>query len=301
MARASTLHYITVEANGLSFNVATSGEGERLALCLHGFPESSYAFRHQLPLFAKLGYRAWAPDMRGYGKSSRPSGVDAYRMDHLEADVAGLIDASGAKRVTLVGHDWGGMVAWAFASHAARRLERLIIMNAAHPACFLRALRSPRQLLRCWYILAFQIPWLPEKLLGAFGAAAVGRAIAHSAVDRSRFPKEVLQVYQRNALEPQALTAMLNYYRAIPRTLREPSQRGHSVIETPALMLWGERDAALGKELTRETDRYVRDLTLRYLPDVSHWIQQEAPETVNRMIAAWLSDRPVPQATDSAS
>lgn len=295
MARASTLQHITVEANGLSFNVATAGEGERLALCLHGFPESSYAFRHQLPLFAKLGYRAWAPDMRGYGKTSRPSGIDAYRMDQLEADVAGLIDASGSKHVTLVGHDWGGMVAWSFASHAARRLERLIILNAAHPACFRRALRAPRQLLRSWYILFFQIPWLPERLLGAFGAEAVGRMIARSAVDRSRFPKEVLQVYQQNALEHEALTAMLNYYRAIPRNLREPSQRGYPIIQTPTLMLWGERDAALGKELTIETERYVRDLTLRYLPDVSHWIQQEAPDTVNRMIAAWLSDRPVPQ------
>jgi pimeloyl-ACP methyl ester carboxylesterase len=296
MSREGALEYTTVKANGLSFNVATAGEGERLALCLHGFPESSYAYRHQLPLMAKLGYRAWAPDLRGYGKSSRPSGIDAYSMDKLEADVAGLIDASGAKHVTLIGHDWGGAIAWSFASHAVRPLERLVIMNCAHPMCMRQGLRTPKQLLRSWYMFAFQIPWLPEKILGAFGAEGVRRLVRATAVDRKRFPEEVLRVYQRNALEHEALTAMLNYYRAIPRSARDPRQRDLPVIETPTLLIWGECDAALRKELTFGTDRYVRDLTLRYLPGVSHWVQQEAPETVNQMLSAWLKNKPVPQA-----
>jgi pimeloyl-ACP methyl ester carboxylesterase len=288
---SSTIRYETISANGLSFNVATAGSGDRLALCLHGFPESSYSFRHQMPLFERLGYRVWAPDLRGYGKTSRPLGVAEYAIERLEADVAGLIDRAGAREVVLVGHDWGGGIAWSFAAQALRRIDRLIVMNCPHPQCFEKGILRPRQLLRSWYMFFFQLPAIPEMYLGARHAERVGRAFRGMAIDKSKFPDDVLAVYRDLASEPGALTAMVNYYRAMFRGFSRLRARGFKEIRVPTLLIWGERDAALGKELTYDTGRYVTDLTIRYVPNVSHWVQQEAPEAVNLLIEEWLGAR----------
>jgi epoxide hydrolase 4 len=163
-----------------------------------------------------------------------------------------------------------------------------------------RVIRMPRQLLRSWYVLFLQLPKLPELLLGARHARAVGDAFRNMAIDKRRFPDEVVQVYRDNAAAPGALTAMINYYRALVRGGGADRQRtlGYPMIDTPTLMIWGENDTALCKETTYGTDAHVRDLTLRYLPNVSHWVQQEAPEVVNAMLAAWLTDKPIPEASD---
>ena len=283
-----------VAANGLSFEVHTAGDphSDRLALLLHGFPEHAFSWRHQLPLLAKLGYRAWAPNQRGYGKSSRPKGVRSYRIDELVADVAGLIDASGKPRVTLVGHDWGGLVAWEFALRRVRPLERLAILNVPHPVRFREELASNRaQRRRSLYAAFFQLPWLPEWLFRRKGAAAIAGAFRSMAIDKSRFPDEVLAVFQQNALQPGALTAMLNWYRANGRhfgALGGPAPAASPIIDAPTLLIWGEEDTALGKETTLGTERFVSDLTVRYLPGVSHWVQQEAPEAVNEILESWL-------------
>ena len=300
MSDAPAIAHEFVQANGLRFHVATCGAGERLALCLHGFPESWYSWRYQLPLLAQLGYRAWAPDLRGYGQTDRPPRREDYAIERLLDDVAALIDASGARSTLLVAHDWGALIAWYFAMRQRRPLERLVIMNVPHPAVMERVIRTPRQLLRSWYVLFFQLPGLPELLMGARHARAIGDAFRNMAVDKRRFPDEVLQVYRDNAAAPGALTAMVNYYRALVRGGGAERQRrlGYPIIDVPTLMIWGESDAALGKETTYGTDAYVRDLTLRYLPNVSHWVQQEAPEVVNAMLAAWLTGQPVPEAGD---
>ncbi|HEX3396826.1 MAG TPA: alpha/beta hydrolase [Steroidobacteraceae bacterium] len=290
------IRHQTIRANGLDFHIATAGSGERLALCLHGFPESSFSWRHQMPLLAQLGYRVWAPDLRGYGASSRPKGVKAYALENLEEDVASLIEASGAKDVLLVGHDWGAVIAWHYAMFGRLPISKLIIMNVPHPALMEKGLRTRRQLAKSWYIFFFQLPWIPEWGLARNGYEAIGRVFRDMAVDKARFPDEVLRVYRDAAGAPGALTAMLNYYRALIRGLRRTRRRGIVRIDTPTLMIWGEVDAALGKELTYGTEQHVSDLTLRYLPDVSHWVQQEAPETVNAMIEAWLLGDPVPYA-----
>jgi epoxide hydrolase 4 len=295
------VRYERIRANGLDFNVATAGSGERLALCLHGFPESSFSWRHQLPLFARLGYRAWAPDLRGYGKSSRPAGVKAYALPHLEEDVAALIEASGAKDVVLVGHDWGALIAWNYAMFGRLPISRLIIMNVPHPKIAEKGLFTARQLAKSWYVFFFQLPRIPEWALARNGHEAIGRVFRDMAVDKTRFPDEVLRHYRETAAEPGALTAMLNYYRALIRGRGENRRRGAPRIAVPTLMIWGEVDTALGKELTFGTDKYVNDLTLRYLPNVSHWVQQEAPETVNAMIEAWLLGRSVPFAPGDAT
>ena len=287
---------IRVQANGLEFEVLEEGEGDRLALFLHGFPEHAFSWRHQMPLFARLGYRAWAPNLRGYGNSSRPPRVSDYRMDALLADVAGLIDASGAKEVTLVAHDWGGAIAWMFAIRRIRPLARFIVMNLPHPALFAKGLRTWAQLKKSWYVFFFQLPDLPERVFGARGAKAIGDAFYNMAIDKSRFPEDVLKVYRDNAMQPGALTAMINYYRAALRGGGVPEMReGWPRVEVPTLMVWGEDDIALGKELTYGTEDYVSDLTIRYVPRCSHWVQQEQPEIVNALVEAWLKGEPVPE------
>lgn len=280
-----------VEANGQRFELAECGSGDRLALCLHGFPELNFSWRHQMPLLAARGWRVWAPNLRGYGASSKPDGVDSYRIDRLLEDVAALIDLSGAREVMLVAHDWGAIIAWMFAIRQVRPLERLVIMNVPHPKCAEREIRHWHQLRRSWYIFFFQIPGLPERLLAANGAEAVKKAFLSSAANKERFPADVLQLYADAALRPGALTAMLNYYRAL---LRSPDMRdvGDGMVHVPTLMIWGEEDVALHIRCTDGTDQWVPALELHRLPGISHWVQQDAPEQVNDILADWL-DRPV--------
>jgi pimeloyl-ACP methyl ester carboxylesterase len=279
-----------VAANGLDFEVLTAGVGDRLALCLHGFPEHALSWRSQIPVLVELGYRVWAPNQRGYGKTSRPRDVEAYAIERLMDDVAALIDVSKARSVTLIGHDWGAAVAWFFALRRIRPLERLVIMNVPHPAVFTKALRhSRRQRLRSWYMGFFQLPVVPEWLLGLDGARAIERAFTASACEPERFTPEVLAVYREQARVPGALTAMLNWYRAAARGgMVRQVKLGFPPIEVPTLMLWGEEDVALGKETTYGTHRYVTDLRLHYLPGASHWVQQDAPERVNEELIRFL-------------
>ena len=272
----------------LAFAIDEAGDGPDIALCLHGFPENRYSWRHQLPFLAGLGWHAVAPDLRGYGGTTRPTGREAYRMPHLVSDVAAIYDALGARRRLLVAHDWGALIAWQFAIEQTRSLDGLIIMNVPHPAVFRRVLRrSPRQVARSWYVFFFQLPVLPELMLGAAGARAVGRAFSEMAVDKAAFPADVLAHYRTAASQPGALTAMINYYRANLRSLA--SRTVTPMVRTPTLMVWGEEDSALGLELTDGYGPYVADLTLRRLPGVSHWVQQEAPERVNAAMGAWLA------------
>jgi len=284
-----------IEAGDLRFEVLTCGDpsSERLALLLHGFPEHAYSWRYQMPMLAKLGYRVWAPNQRGYGNTTRPKRRADYHLDFLLADVAALIDKSGAKSVTLIGHDWGGIVSWFFALRKVGPLERHIVMNLPHPTRFMQALKQKAQRRRSLYALIFQIPWLPELLLRRNEAKAIGDAFYQMAVDKSRFPDEVLEVYRSAAREPGALTAMLNWYRA--NAFQGTFKEKFEVLETPTLMVWGKVDSALGVEMTDATDELVRDFTLRLLPDVSHWVQQEAPEIVNEIVEAWLTGQTVPE------
>jgi pimeloyl-ACP methyl ester carboxylesterase len=278
-----------IQANGFDFAVDEAGEGDRLALCLHGFPESRFSWRYQLPLLAQMGYRAWAPDLRGYGETEpKPREMASYRIEKLMEDVAALIDASGARDLTLIGHDWGAALAWTFAANQVRPLTRLVIMNVPHPAVFAEHIRrSPRQMLRSWYMAFFQIPGLPERAMTANGARAIRRAFLDMAVDKSNFTGDVLDRYAADARRPGAMTGMINWYRAAaqyPGKLAGPWPR----IEMSTLVIWGEADAALGVELLDGTEAHVRDLTVRRLPKVSHWVQQEAPEKVNAILMAWL-------------
>lgn len=276
-----------VIANGLGFEVAEAGEGDHLALLLHGFPELHYSWRHQIPVLAEMGYRVWAPNLRGYGATDRPRGVSAYRLRTLVEDVAALIDACGAKQVTLIAHDWGAIIAWHFAILKLRPLERLVILNVPHPKCAEREIRKWRQLRKSWYIFFFQLPWLPERFLGRSKAAAIKRVFWDSAVNKDLFDGRTLEPYRRAAARPGALTAMLNYYRAL---LRRPDIRdaGEGRVEVPSLMLWGEQDIAIDIHTLDGTADYVADLTVKRFPQASHWVQQDVPDEINAALAGWL-------------
>jgi len=283
---------LQVEANGLRFHVLEAGAGDRLALCLHGFPELAFSWRNQIPVLADLGWRVWAPDLRGYGGTTRPAGRESYAIERLMDDVAGLIDAAAPRETLLIAHDWGGVIAWLFAMRRVRPLSRLVVMNLPHPACYEHALRrGGRQWLRSWYVLVFQLPWLPEAVLGARGAEGVGRAFLNMAVHKENFPDEVLEVYRRAAREPRALTAMVNYYRAAfsGGGARRQRSLGYPKIDVPTLIVWGEQDTALGVETLDGTSEYVSNLTVRRLPNASHWVQQDAPEEVNALLKEWLA------------
>ncbi len=288
-----------VSANGFDFRVHEEGSGDRLALCLHGFPELGYSWRHQLPLLADHGYRAWAPDLRGYGATRpRPRRRRDYRTELLLDDVAALIDAAAPRETVLIGHDWGAALAWYIAMHRIRPLDRLVIMNVPHPVPFQRELRTLSQLRKSWYFLFFQLPWLPERAIGRNDAEAIVGIFRDSAVHADRFGDDVVDRYRRAAAEPGALRAMINWYRGAVFSARRLRGMGYPMIETPTLMVWGEQDVALGTATTYGTGDSVTDLTLRYLPNASHWVQQDQPDVVNSMLEAFLRGEQVPEAGD---
>jgi epoxide hydrolase 4 len=288
---------IRIPANGINFEVATMGSGDRLALCLHGFPEHAYSWRYQMPLLAKLGYRVWAPNLRGYGATDSPREVSAYKTRTLVEDVATLIKAANPRETVVLAHDWGAALAWILAMEQPRLIDRLVVLNLPHPACFVRELRRPTQLAKSWYMLFFQLPWLPEFLLGRRQGRVTSELIRKTSHNPARFPDADLEIYRDNAARPGGLTAMINWYRALLRGggLQRFFGRTFPIIHVPTLFLWGDADAALSLRTTRGTENYVSNLTFRVLPGVSHWIQQEAPEAVNEMIEAWLTGKRVPE------
>jgi pimeloyl-ACP methyl ester carboxylesterase len=269
---------VIVEANGLAFHVQEAGSGDRLALCLHGFPETSHSWRHQLPVLADLGYRAWAPDLRGYGATRPlPASTDEMAVERHLDDVDALLDAAGAETATIVGHDWGAIISWLYAMRRPERVDRLVIMNVPHPAAFERNARAnPRQWLRSWYALFFQLPWLPERALTARRAEAVARAF------EGVLPEDDVEVYRRAMLQPGAVKAAVDIYRAFLRGggLARQRRLGWPTITCPTLVIWGVRDVALGEELLDGTERWVADLRVEKV-EATHWVQQDAPDVVN--------------------
>jgi pimeloyl-ACP methyl ester carboxylesterase len=289
-----------IRANGLDFTVDEAGSGDSVALLLHGFPESRLSWRAQLPVLADLGWRAVAPDLRGYGGTSRPAERAAYVIDHLVEDAGALFDALHARRRLLIAHDWGGIIAWVFAIERNRPLDGLVVMNAPHPAVYLRHVRrSPGQWLRSWYVLFFQLPWLPEAMLTADRARAVGQSFRQTARNPESFTDDVVDHYRENAAAPGAMTAMINYYRANVDQLGRWAAGRAPRIETPTLLVWGEDDPFLSLGLSQGYGPYVADLTLVRLDGVSHWVQQEAADRVNAVVAAWMAQQSLAGAAEA--
>ncbi len=273
-----------ITTNGVRLHYVTQGEGD-LMLFLHGFPEFWYSWRHQIPEFAQ-SHKVVALDLRGYNDSDKPADPKAYGMSSLIADVEGVIRGLGYDRCTLVGHDWGGAIAWSFAYAHPELCDRLIVMNLPHPAKFAAGLMTPQQLFKSWYIFFFQLPVLPELLLQANDYGLIAEAFRGMAIDKTAFSPADLEAYKDAAAKRGALTAMVNYYR---NALQFGGDRHWGVLRVPTLLIWGEQDTALGIELTYGTEEYVEDLTIRYIPNCSHWVQQEQPKLVNQYMREFLA------------
>jgi pimeloyl-ACP methyl ester carboxylesterase len=294
VVNGARLHYVEASAQDVlapSQAAATAKEmdtNSRLScLLLHGFPEFWYSWRHQIPALAAAGFRAIAPDLRGYNESDKPAGVGNYRLGLLVADVAGLIEQLAGGRAVVVGHDWGGAIAWELAMRRPERVERLVILNAPHPAALQRELRGVGQLLRSWYMLFFQLPLLPEWLLTAGNCVLLERMLRWQPVWAGAFSPEDIRLYKQALSRPGALTAALNYYRAIPRYRGEMKQPTVP-IAAPVLLIWGMRDPYLGAALTRGLRPWVPNLRVERLLNASHWVQNDAPERVNRLLLEFL-------------
>jgi epoxide hydrolase 4 len=275
--------YLSV--NDVTLHYVTQGEGE-LMLMLHGFPEFWYSWRHQIAEFSH-DHKAVALDLRGYNESDKPKAQDAYRLSVLLEDIKGVIKGLGYERCVLVGHDWGGAIAWTFAYAYPQLVKRLIVLNLPHPAKFSEGLRTLPQLSKSWYILLFQVPVFPEWLLSQNDYRLLIGILTQTAVNPDAFPPEAIEAYRTAAAKPGAVTAMLNYYRNLWGS--NFLQESWDVLYVPTLMIWGENDVALGKELTLGTQDYVKDLEIRYISNCGHWVQQEQPQLVNQYIREWLS------------
>jgi len=275
-------NYITT--NGVKLHYVTQGTGP-LMLMLHGFPEFWYSWRHQIPEFAQ-DFQVVALDLRGYNDSEKPTEPSAYVMDEFVKDIEGVIQGLGHEKCVLVGHDWGGAIAWFFAYAHPEMIEKLIILTLPHPAKFSQGLLTPQQLLRSFYIFLFQLPAIPEFLLQSFDYQTIIRTLQGTAVNKNAFTSSDLEAYKKSAAKPGALTAMLNYYRH--NLFQFLPNKNWGILSVPTLMIWGENDTALGKELTYGTDAYVSDLQIQYIPNCGHWVQQEQPELVNQYIRNFL-------------
>lgn len=275
-----------INTNGVKLHYVTQGKG-RLMLFLHGFPEFWYSWRHQIPEFAQH-FQVVAVDLRGYNDSDKPKDKSAYVMAEFIQDVEGVIKGLGHDSCILVGHDWGGAIAWNFAYAHPEMVDRLIVLNLPHPAKFAQGLSTPQQLLRSWYIFLFQLPWLPEFILKFDDYQAIAKTISGTAVNQLAFTPDDLETYRQASAKSGALTAMLNYYRNVFSSFL--FQKNWDILQVPTLMIWGENDTALGKELTYNTATYVKNLEIKYIPGCGHWVQQEQPQLVNQYIREYLSN-----------
>jgi len=276
--------------NGVRLHYVETSASPELptVLLLHGFPDFWYGWRRQIPALHEAGFRVVAPDLRGYNLSSKPRSVFAYSLDRLSGDVVALIRHLAIERAHIVGHDWGGVIAWWMAQHHAPFVDRLAILTAPHPATYLRELRTFDQMRRSWYALFFQLPWLPEQLIRANDYAPLRAVWRFDPIKRGAWSRQDLQLSIEAMSQPGALTAALHYYRALLRSPRQMS-RGRQKIQHPTLILWGERDRYLNPRLLDNLEDWVPNLQIERFPEASHWLQHDAARAVNSHLIEFFS------------
>jgi pimeloyl-ACP methyl ester carboxylesterase len=280
-----------IRTGELTLSVARAGEGSPVIL-LHGFPENWTSWKRQLEPLVDAGFSVMAPDLRGYNGSDKPRGRRAYHLRHLVNDVAALVRASGQPHAHIVGHDWGGIIAWVFAGLHPELTGKLVVLNAPHLDIYLRKVRRPPQMLRSWYVLLFQLPWLPEWLLSRSDYRAVRDMFSYLPARKGAFSKSQIDAYVEALSKQGALNAALNYYRALFRA--DALALGRAVrIEAETLVIWGERDPALGLELLEGLQRVAPRSCVYRIPDAGHWVQNEASDEVNRALLDFLRSRAV--------
>ncbi len=263
-----------------------AGDGP-LVVLLHGFPEFWYGWRLQIQPLAAAGFRVVVPDTRGYNLSSRPEDVEAYDIDKLSADIQGLIHERGAQSALLVGHDWGGSIAWATAMNHPEVVDRLAILNAAHPRKLSQGLHHPGQLRRSWYFFFFDLPDLPETVV----RADHWHFFRHFLRDASpAYTQPEIDRYVEAWAQPGAATGMINYYRSSVRQNQKKAEAALRPISAPTLVIWGERDRYLTPELAEPDHDDVPNLDrVERLPDASHWVHHDAAERVTHLLTDFFA------------
>jgi pimeloyl-ACP methyl ester carboxylesterase len=272
--------------NGVRLHYVEAGTGP-LVVLLHGFPEFWWSWRSQIPALVEAGYRVIAPDQRGYAASEKPVGWRNYRIELLAADVAALIREAGEERAFVVGHDWGAAVAWMVATLHPEVVERLAILNVPHPDTMQRTLmRNPKQLLHSWYMFFFQLPWLPERLLGWGGRDALARTYGDAR--EGAFTDADLDRYVEALHGPEGFRGPINWYRAALRTPIGRARRLYRPIPAEVLVIWGEQDRFLTASMAQPSPELVPHVRVERLPDASHWVQHDEPERVNALLTGFF-------------
>lgn len=274
--------------NDIELHVVTAGdEDDPLVVLLHGFPEFWYSWHRHVDSLVEAGYRVLVPDQRGYNHSEKPDGIRPYRLPELSRDIVELVDTEGRDSAHLVGHDWGATVAWDVALRHPDTVDRLGILNVPHPSAFYRTILSnPRQLLRSWYILFFQLPRIPEW----FGTRRDYGAWVSALRDQSKpgtFTEEDFSRYRVAWSRKGVCNAMLNWYRAMVRHAEDPPRER---VTSPTMVIWGEEDHALVPELAPKSVEYCEDGRLERFPNATHWVHHEYPDRVTDLLLDHLGE-----------
>jgi len=281
------LEHLTFDLGGVRIHAVAAGPQDGpLVVLLHGYPEFWYGWRAQIPALASAGFRVVVPDQRGYNQSSKPEDWQAYRLPNLVGDVLGIANRLQREKFMLAGHDWGGMVAWACAMEHQDRIGRLAILNAPHPSVFGKYARThPAQLLRSWYVIFMQLPFLPEYLFSA-GDFRVMTGVLARMSRPGTFSEADFEAYRDAWRKPGAPKAMINWYRAL---LRSPPLTGNPMIEIPVRILWGARDTALSADLAPLSLGFCKDSELTMFPEATHWLQHEEPSAISSALIGFFS------------
>jgi pimeloyl-ACP methyl ester carboxylesterase len=284
------LEHSMIQTNGIRLHVVQAGPTSGIpVVLLHGFPEFWYGWRKQIPALVEAGCRVIVPDQRGYNLSDKPKGIKSYDVSILAEDIVGLIDALEYEKVNLVGHDWGGIVSWALAHKYPERVQRLGIMNVPHPAVLKKFLsRDLEQLRRSWYAFFFQLPWIPEAGMRYDNWRSAEKVLRSSGNTRS-FTDEDIAKYKEAWSQPDAMTSMLNWYRAGVRYQQAVPEDPR--IKVPTLMMWGMKDSALSHRMARPSMDYVDEGNLILFPEATHWVHLDAAEEVNHYLVDFIFDK----------
>jgi pimeloyl-ACP methyl ester carboxylesterase len=283
----STIEERRIPVGDVTLHVALAGpEDGPLVVLLHGFPERWYGWERVIPLLVAAGLRVAAPDQRGYGESDKPAGITPYRRDRLAADVVGLIRALGRERAVVVGHDWGGAVAWWVAQRHPEVVSALVVVNCPHPGVMTRTIWSSwTQLKKSWYIFLFQVPWLGAWLFrrtdfrALRGALKLARGEAFGKADRDRYAGD----WARHGID-----GPIAWYRALLLDALLPV----APIAAPTTVVWGKQDTALGAHLVAPSVALCRQPKVVWLEDATHWVPREEPEVVAREVAQSSAQTP---------
>ncbi len=278
---APEIRHYRHDCGGVTLHVAEAGDGEPVLL-LHGFPELWIAWRRMLLGLSRRGFKAIAPDLRGYGASDKPRELAEYRVAALLDDLRALIRDRCGGRAAIVAHDWGGTLAYCLASESPEFVSSLTILNAAHPERMSALLLHSAQLFRSWYIFAFQLPLLPEWFLHQ--RSVIEAILRGSAARPDTFNDDDVLAYHAALRVPHAARSIVNYYRA---SFRWPVA-AERPVSAPTLVIWGDRDAALDERLLDDLEPFVPKLRIERVASAGHFVHHDEPEVVERLVAEHL-------------